>query len=227
MAAFHPQPEDLPREFAVFPLTGVLLLPRGKLPLNIFERRYLAMVTDSLASGRMFGMIQPDPHAPAPDGPPEASDEPGLYRIGCLGRVSSFSETDDGRLLVTLTGLVRFTVGAEIAGQRGYRRVRGDFARYTGDIELTRPTVEIEREKLLTALRGYFARRNVDANWDAIRGLSDDGLVITLSMACPFEAVEKQALLEAPTDADRAATLLALLQMGAAGPDLPPGRSAS
>jgi hypothetical protein len=227
MAAFHPHLEDLPSEFAVFPLTGVLLLPRGKLPLNLFERRYLAMALDSLATGRMFGMIQPDPHAPTPDGRPEASDEPGLYRVGCLGRVSSFSETDDGRLLVTLTGLVRFTVDAEITGQRGYRRVRGDFARYTDDMELTRPAVEIEREKLLAALRGYFARRNVDANWDAIRGLSDDGLVITLSMACPFEAVEKQALLEAPTDADRAATLLALLQMGAAGPDLPAGYSVS
>lgn len=225
MAAFHPQPEDLPNEFAVFPLTGVLLLPRGKLPLNLFERRYLAMALDSMATGRMFGMIQPDPHAP--DGGPGASDEPGLYRVGCLGRVSSFSETDDGRLLVTLTGLVRFSVDAEIAGHHGYRRVRGDFARYTGDLALSRSAVEIEREKLLTALRGYFARRNVDANWDAIRGLSDDGLVITLSMACPFEAVEKQALLEAPTDTDRAATLLALLQMGAAGPDLPPGHSVS
>lgn len=227
MAAFHPQLEDLPNEFAVFPLTGVLLLPRGKLPLNLFERRYLAMASDSLATGRMFGMIQPDPNAPTPDAAAEAPDEPGLYRVGCLGRVSSFSETDDGRLLVTLTGLVRFTVDSETLGHRGYRRVRGDFARYIDDLGLPRSAVEIEREKLLTALRGYFARRNVDANWDAIRGLSDDGLVTTLSMACPFEAVEKQALLEAPTDADRAATLLALLQMGAAGPDLPPGHSVS
>ena len=227
MAAFHPQFEDLPKEFAVFPLTGVLMLPRGKLPLNIFERRYLAMVMDSLASGRMFGMIQPDPHAPTPDAGPEGSDEPGLYRVGCLGRVSSFSETDDGRLLVTLTGMVRFSVEAELAGQRGYRRVRGDFSQYFNDMDMTPAAAEIEREKLLTALRGYFARRNVDANWDAIRGLSDDGLIITLSMACPFEAVEKQALLEAPTDADRAATLLALLQMGAAGPDAPPGHSVS
>ena len=225
MAAFHPQVEDLPKECAVFPLTGVLMLPRGKLPLNIFERRYLVMVMDSLATGRMFGMIQPDPHAQAPEA--EASDEPGLYRVGCLGRVSSFSETDDGRLLVTLTGMVRFTVASELDGQRGYRRVRCDFSRYVSDMDMNPPAVEIEREKLLSALRGYFARRNVEANWDAIRGLSDDGLVITLAMACPFEAVEKQALLEAPTDADRAATLLALLQMGAAGPDLPPGHSVS
>jgi uncharacterized protein len=221
MAAFHPRLEDLPSEFAVFPLTGALLLPRGKLPLNIFEKRYLAMVTDSLGTGRMFGMIQPDPQAA------EAADEPGLYRVGCLGRLSSFSETDDGRLLITLTGLIRFAVHAERGSLHGYRRVRGDFSGYTADLELTRPSAEIQRDKILTALRGYFARRNVDANWDAIRGLSDDGLVITLAMACPFEAVEKQALLEAPTDADRAGTLLALLQMGAASHDLPPDHSVS
>jgi uncharacterized protein len=221
MAAFHPGREDIPSEFAVFPLPGALLLPRGKLPLNIFEPRYLAMVQDSLASGRMFGMIQPDSHAAAsPYGE-------GLYRVGCLGRLSSFSETDDGRLLITLTGLARFTVGVELGLQRGYRRVRGDFSGFADDLTVEPAAVEIEREKILTALRSYFTRRGVDANWEAIRGLSDDGLVITLAMACPFEAVEKQALLEAPTDADRAATLLTLLQMGAAGPDLPAGRSVS
>jgi uncharacterized protein len=221
MAAFHPRVEDLPSEFAVFPLAGPLLLPRGKLPLNIFEPRYLAMVQDSLAGGRMFGMIQPDPNSAA------GEYGEGLYRVGCLGRMSSFSETDDGRLLITLTGLTRFTIGAELGLRRGYRRVRGDFSGFVDDLPIERAPVEIEREKILAALRGYFTRRNVDANWEAIRGLSDDGLVITLAMACPFEAVEKQALLEAPDDADRAATLLALLQMGAAEPDRPAGRSVS
>jgi len=226
MAAFHPRPEDLPSEFAVFPLDGALLLPRGKLPLNIFEKRYLTMVLDALEAGRMFGMIQPDAQVREPDAI-GAGDEPGLYRVGCLGRLSSFSETDDGRLLITLTGLTRFTISRELGTRHGYRRVRGDFSRYISDLLLPRPPVDVSRDKLLTALRGYFARRNVEANWEAIRGLSDDGLVITLAMACPFEAVEKQALLEAPTDADRAATLLALLQMGAASSDLPPGHSVS
>ena len=221
MAAFHPAFEDLPPEFAVFPLTGALLLPRGKLPLNIFERRYLAMIEDVLAKGRMFGMIQPDTYAA------QAAAEPGLYNVGCLGRLSSFSETDDGRFLVTLTGLIRFAMVSELPMRQGYRRVRGDFSNYAGDLALDRPPVDIEREKLLAALRGYFARRDVDANWEAIRGLPDDGLVITLAMACPFEAVEKQALLEAPTEGDRAAALLALLQMGAASPDLPPDHSVS
>jgi len=221
MAAFHPRLEDLPTEFAVFPLTGALLLPRGKLPLNIFEQRYLALTLDSLAADRVFGMIQADPHLPP------AGGEPGLYRIGCLGRLSSFNETDDGRLLITLTGLIRFTITAELAPHHGYRRVHGDFARFTGDLAETRPEVDIQRDKLLVALRGYFAQRGVEANWDAIRAMPDDTLVTTLAMACPFEPVEKQALLEAPTDADRAATLLALLQMGAAGPDLPRGHSVS
>jgi uncharacterized protein len=221
MAAFHPAPEDIPSEFAVFPLAGALLLPRGKLPLNIFEPRYLAMVQDSLAGGRMFGMIQPDPGGAA------GQHGEALYRVGCLGRLSSFSETDDGRLLITLSGLVRFTIAAELGLHHGYRRVRGDFTAYMDDLTIQRPPVEIEREKILAALRGYFARRSVDANWEAIRGLSDDGLVITLAMACPFEAVEKQALVEAQSDADRAATLLALLQMGAAGPDAPAGRPVS
>ena len=221
MAAFHPRLEDIPSEFAVFPLAGALLLPRGKLPLNVFEPRYLAMTLDSLATGRMFGLIQPDPHAAM------HGDESGLYRVGCLGRLSSFNETDDGRLLITLTGLMRFTIAAELDSRAGYRRVRGDFSLFTSDLAQTRQPLELERDKILTALRAYFSRRKVEANWDAIRGLSDDTLVITLAMACPFEAVEKQALLEAPTDSDRAATLLALLQMGAAGPDLPPGYSVS
>jgi Lon protease-like protein len=221
MAAFHPRPEDLASEFAVFPLTGALLLPRGKLPLNIFEPRYLAMTQDSLAAGRMFGMIQIDSHAA------DSKHGPGLYRVGCLGRLSSFSETDDGRLLITLTGLIRFTIDAELDLHHGYRRVRGDFSRYTDDLTYDRPRIAIQREAILTALRGYFTRRAVEANWEAIRGLSDDALVITLAMACPFEPVEKQALLEAQTDSDRASTLLALLQMGAASSDLPPGHSVS
>ena len=221
MTAFHPTLEDLPREFPVFPLSGALLLPRGKLPLNIFEPRYLAMTLDSLAAGRMFGMIQPDAQAAA------GANGPGLYRVGCLGRLSSFSETDDGRVLITLTGLIRFNIDAELDMHHGYRRVCGEFAPYLDDLMLTRPAAPIPRDAILMALRAFFARRDVDANWDAIRGLSDDALVITLAMACPFEALEKQALLEAPTDAERAATLLALLQMGALGNEPPPGHSIS
>jgi uncharacterized protein len=221
MTAFHPSLRDLPSEFAVFPLTGALLLPSGKLPLNIFEPRYLALTLDSLASGRMFGMIQPDQHAS------EAESGPGLYRVGCLGRVSSFSETDDGRLLITLTGLIRFTVDSELDMRHGYRRVRADYSRYEADLDPSPQPTAVEREKLVEALRSYFVCRQVDANWEAIRRMPDEVLVVTLAMACPFEPVEKQALLEAPTEAERAATLLALLQMGAAAAQTPPGQAAS
>lgn len=221
MAAFHPRPEDLPLEFPVFPLPGALLLPRGKLPLNVFEPRYKAMVEDALGAGRMFAMIQPDPTQP------DAATGPGLFQVGCLGRLSSFSETDDGRFLITLTGVARFRIVREIAMRQGYRRVRADFAPYHADLDLAPRMLGLDREVFLTALKAYFAQRGVDANWDAIHRMDDDTLVVTLGMACPFEPAEKQALLEAGTETDRAAILLALLQMGAAGPDLPPGRVVS
>jgi Lon protease-like protein len=216
MSAFHPRAEQLPGEIAIFPLAGALLLPRGKLPLNIFEPRYKAMVEDALGQGRMFGMVQPDPTLP------EGPTGPAVYLVGCLGRLSSFSETDDGRFLITLTGVTRFSIAEEIAMRRGYRRIRTDYTGFLDDLDLSPRQVGVEREALLTALRAYFAHRNVDANWDAIRRMDDDALVITLAMACPFEPAEKQALLEARNDQDRAATLLTLLQMGAAAPDTPP-----
>ena len=219
MAEFRPRVEDLPSEFAVFPLPGALLLPGGRLPLNIFEPRYLAMIEDALAHGRMFAMIQPDaslpdaPHGPAPHGP--ALHGPALHRIGCLGKMASFSETEDGRFVITLTGLARFSIASEIDMRRGYRRVIGDFSRFRADMAEPEET-PIDREATLAALRGYFAQRGVEPNWDAINRLTDDVLVVTLAMVCPFEPIEKQALLEAMDPADRADTLLALLRMGAA-----------
>ena|SRR5271165_873820 len=221
MANFHPRMEDLPSDFAVFPLPGALLLPHGKLPLRIFEPRYVAMTDDALGQGRMFGMIQPDASVP------DIATGPSLFRVGCLGRLSSFSESDEGHYLITLTGVIRFSIAAEIEMRRGYRRVRGDFAPYRTDLDLEPRSIGAPRETLLTALRGYFTHRGIDANWDAIKRLPDDMLVVTLAMVCPFEPAEKQALLEAPTDAERAAALLTLLQMGALAQDTPGGRRVS
>jgi Lon protease-like protein len=221
MAAFHPRVEDLPDEFPVFPLPGALLLPYGRLPLRIFEPRYKAMTEDALGQGRMFAMIQPDPTAP------EGEHGPGLYRIGCLGRVSSFSETEEEHYLITLTGLIRFAVSRELDMRRGYRRVAGDFSAFQNDLDLADQPNGVEREALLTALRGYFTHRRFEANWDAIKRLDDDSLVVTLAMVCPFEPAEKQALLEATGQAERAAALLVLLQMGALAPNSPGGRSVS
>ena len=205
--------EDLPAEFPIFPLEGALLLPGGKLPLNIFEKRYLQMVDDALSGGRMIGMIQPDEsRRSGPSGP-------ALYRVGCLARLSSFSETDDGRYLITLTGLVRFGVQVELEVRHGYRRVRGDMARFEADLDDKRPAM-IDRDGVLAALRAYFQAHGFDANWEAIDDMPDQALVNTLAMVCPFEPPEKQALLEAATEVERAETLLTLLQMGAHTSDL-------
>ena len=141
--------------------------------------------------------------------------------------MSSFSETDEEHYLITLTGLIRFSVSRELDMRRGYRRVSGDFTAYRDDVDVTAEPVGVEREALLTALRGYFTQRRFDANWDAIKRLDDDNLVVTLAMVCPFEPAEKQALLEAPAQAERAAALLVLLQMGALAPNPPAGRSVS
>jgi Lon protease-like protein len=207
MSWLRPDADDLPETFPIFPLGGALLLPRGRLPLNIFEPRYLAMVEDSLANGRMLGMMQPNDHAPPGD------TGPSLYRIGCLGRISHFSETEDGRFLVTLTGVSRFVVKGELPMRRGYRRVEADFSGFEHDLTTPRRAMAIDRDSLTDALRPYFKAAGIDANWDAIEAMPDRMLVVTLAMLCPFDTAEKQALLEAPTEADRAADLLALLRM--------------
>ncbi len=199
----------MPAEFAVFPLAGALLLPHGKLPLNIFEPRYKAMVEDSLAGQRMFGMIQPNP---------TPGHESGLFRVGCLGRLSSFSETEDGRYLIALTGIVRFDVVSELEMRRGYRRVAGSFDRFLATDLAAPPETLPRRATLLQALRSYFSANGFDANWEAIDSMADDELAITLCMVCPFDPAEKQALLEASDPLARADTLITLLQMGAHTP---------
>lgn len=215
MDPFQPAPEQLPDEIAIFPLSGALLLPGGRLPLNIFEPRYLAMTLDSLAQGRLFGMIQGDPSKPR--------TERGsvTYGVGCLGRISSFAETEDGRLLVTLSGVLRFRVAEEIEMRRGYRRVQADYGAYLADLDP--PVDPVPHAEILEALRPYFAAKGIEANWSAIEEMSGPTLVTTLSMVCPFAIPEKQALLEAPTLTERASTLITLLRMDAHdGGDLPP-----
>ena len=207
MQAFHPRLADLPTEIAVFPLTGALLLPRGRLPLNIFEPRYLAMTMDALGQGRLFGMVQPDARGKAAQG---------LYRIGCLGRISSFSETDDGRLLITLIGVARFRILEELPlAAGGYRRVRADYTDFVTDLLEAEPP-PLDRPALLGALKPYFLARGIEANWDAVEQTPDALLVTMLAMVCPFDPPEKQALLEAAEGSERAEMLVALLRMGAA-----------
>jgi Lon protease-like protein len=205
----------LPSEFPIFPLQGALLLPHGKLPLNIFEPRYVAMVEDALSGQRLIGMIQPDTNHPG------GATGPAVYSVGCLGRISSFSETKDG-FLIALSGIIRFDLTAEHPLRRGYRRAIGDYTRFLSD--LRPPTTPLsQRAALLDALRSYFTAKGFDANWNAIKEMDDDELVVTLCMVCPFGTVEKQALLEAHDSDARADTLLALLHMGChGGPDTAP-----
>jgi hypothetical protein len=216
---FIARADALPDVFPVFPLAGALLLPGGRLPLNIFEPRYLAMTEDALAAGRMFGMVQPDPGRPA------GTTGTALYRVGCLGRLVSFSETEDGCYLITLLGLSRFRLTGEAVMRRGYRRAQADFTPFADDLEPPAPV--FDRDVLLGALRAYFIRRGIEASWDVISRMADAELLTTLGMVCPFAAPEKQALLEAVSPTEQAATLLALLQMDlhAPGGDAPPGRA--
>ena len=210
---FNPTFEDLPPDLPVFPLPGALLLPRGHLPLNIFEPRYLCMVQDALAGSRLIGMIQPRDSEDDPGGAP-------IYDVGCAGHIAAFNETDDGRYLITLRGLLRFSVARELETRKGYRRVEPTFDAFRDDLE--EETLELDRERLLAALRQFFAERELSVDWQAVARLDGETLVNTMAMLCPFEPPEKQALLEAKTLAARAETLFAVLEMAKAegGEDL-------
>jgi len=207
---FDPAFEALPAEIPIFPLTGVLLLPGGKLPLNIFEPRYLNMTSAALAGDRMIGMIQPT-------GDNEGA-QPEVYRTGCAGRLTSFSETEDGRYLITLSGYLRFDIRQELPLRDGFRTVVPDWTPYREDLAED-DSERIDRDRMLRALKGYFAANQVDANWDAIKDTPTDRLVNALAMMCPFQPSEKQALLEAATLVDRADVMVALLEMSLAAND--------
>ena len=203
---FDPGFADLPAVLPIFPLPGALLLPGGKLPLNIFEKRYLAMVRDAMRSdSRMIGMIQPREDE-------AANEPPAIYDTGCAGRIVAFSETDDGRYLIALTGVARFQVVRELPGEFPYRRVEADFAPFRADLEESAATA-IDRDRLIKALKAYFTLESINADWDAIVEAPDDKLVTTLAMVCPFGSREKQALLESPGLAERSQMMTALIEI--------------
>jgi Lon protease-like protein len=201
-------PADLPPILPVFPLQGALLLPGGQLPLNIFEPRYRAMIEDAMGGARLVGMIQPQvKERVAPD------DAPGLYRTGCVGKITSFTETSDGRYLINLTGICRFGVARELPAMRGYRRVEPDWSPYLGDFEVPAESA-FDRPALIEALKSYLERNEFAADWKAVEGTCTAELVVLLAAMCPFNAIEKQALLEAPDAAERGRVLISLLAMG-------------
>jgi len=204
---------DLPSIINVFPLSGVLLLPRGQLPLNVFEPRYLALVDAALSGDRLIGIIQPTQNE-------EKVLKPTLASIGCAGRLTGYRENDDGRYLITLSGVCRFRMVEELAGETPYRRVAADFAPFVGDLSQADES-DFPRERLLTALKEYLSRRDLKADWKSVLSAPPETLVNALAMLCPFEPAEKQALLEAPGWAERVDTLVALLEMANAGPQGP------
>jgi Lon protease-like protein len=202
---FDPTIDQLPEIVPIFPLTGVLLLPRGKLPLNVFEPRYLAMTEDALSGNRMIGIIQPSD-------PLSRASVPPVYPIGCAGRITSFSETDDGRYLITLTGVCRFETVRELPIVRGYRRVDVSWERFAADLEEPGPAL-VDRARMVEGLRTYFKIQGISANWDAIESTPDERLVTSLAMICPFEPSEKQALLECGSLSERASMMIAIIEM--------------
>jgi uncharacterized protein len=207
VAALHPRPDALPEIIPVFPLAGALLLPHGRLPLNIFEPRYLAMIDDAMGGGRLLGMVQGD------EARPRGERGTAVYSVGCLGRISSFSETEDGRLLITLTGVCRFRVAEELEPRRGYRRMAVDYANFRADLGPLPGHETVPRADFMAALKPYFISQGMEVNWEAVEKTPEAMLVNTLSMLCPFAVAEKQALLEAGTDAERTAMILALMRM--------------
>ena len=197
-----PNIEDLPSVIPLFPLSGAVVLPHGQLPLNIFEPRYLSMVFDALAGSRLVGMVQPL-HG-------EEGDHPDLHRTGCAGRIVSFSETRDGRILLVLSGVSRFDVEDELELYRGYRRAKISWSRFTHDLD--DEEIDIDRDRLLSLAKTYLKGRQIAIKWDSFDGLELPELVDTLASSLPFSSREKQGLVEAVIVQDRCELLSALCE---------------
>ena len=203
-------PADLPDAIPVFPLPGALLLPRARLPLHIFEPRYLAMLDDILkTSHRLIGMIQPY------DGP--GADGKRLHSIGCAGRVTAFSETEDGRYMITLAGISRFRVRREVEGFTPYRRCEVSWDGFERDTGPAEHDTAFDRDAFLDLLARYFDDKALKTDWEALREADDELLINSLSMLCPFDPEDKQALLEAPSLATRRETIVTLIEFALRG----------
>ncbi|MBZ0140928.1 MAG: LON peptidase substrate-binding domain-containing protein [Pseudorhodoplanes sp.] len=201
-------PADLPETIPVFPLPGALLLPRGQMPLNIFEPRYLAMVDDALTSRhRLIGMIMPDAANPGPE------TRPNLYKVGCVGRITQMAETGDGRYLLQLTGIARFRIEEELTVATAYRQCRVTYAPFASDFIARKGEEEVDREAVLKALSDFLNANNLKTDWDGIESAPNEALVNALAMMSPYGSAEKQAMLEAPDLKTRAEILVAVTEI--------------
>lgn len=203
---------ELPGELPVFPLTGAVLLPRGELPLNIFEPRYVEMIDAAIASERLVGMIQP-----LPDG--DGAIAPKLFDVGCAGRLTRFSETGDGRYLITLTGVARFRLGEEIDASTPYRRFRVDYRGFEADLLPGAGENAVDRDSMVAMLRIFAESSKLEIDWASIDAAPTETLVNALAMMSPFGANEKQALVEAIDLKTRAETLVTLTRLDLAQRD--------
>ncbi|MBV1933935.1 MAG: LON peptidase substrate-binding domain-containing protein [Parvibaculaceae bacterium] len=204
--------QDLPSTLPLFPLNGVLLLPRAQIPLNLFEQRYLDMFDASLRENRLIGMIQPD----GIEAGEELSDptaKPLLYKVGCAGRITSFNELSGGRIFITLTGVARFRITQELDTTTKYRQSTIDFNEFKDDLVPAEGKGKISRERLMSVLKQYLETHDMHADWDAINNADDESIVNSLSVISPFGAPEKQALLEAKSLEDRNQMLIALTEV--------------
>jgi Lon protease-like protein len=208
MNAQYRGPIEMPGVIPVFPLPGALLLPRGQMPLNIFEPRYLAMVDDALRDGhRLIGMIQPD------EAHSGESEKPHLYKIGCAGRITQFAESGDGRYLIELTGVARFRVEEELKVATSYRQCRVTYAPFADDFTARKGENAVNRAALLSALTDFLKANDLKADWEGIEKAPNEALVNALSMMSPYGTAEKQALLEAPDLKTRAEILIAITEI--------------
>ncbi len=207
--------DDLPTDIPIFPLDGAVLLPRGHLPLNIFEPRYLAMIDHALRTDRMIGMVQPSPALP---GGSVVGGRP-LAATGCAGRITGFEETEDGRYMVVLTGVCRFGLGSELPLLNGFRRIVPDWLAYQHDLLPPSELSDQVRRAILDNLARYFTQQQIEVDWHMIQHASSTRLITCLAMICPFTPAEKQALLEATDCTTRATLFLTMLEMACAASD--------
>ena len=195
--------EQLPGTLTIFPLPGAILMPGNELPLNIFEPRYLNMVSDALGGDRMIGMIQPDP---------DAGDDTGLYRTGCAGRISQYRETSDGRIEMVLTGVCRFDVGEEVPTTRGYRLIMPEWSRFGDDYADHESVLQTQHDLLLHTLRRYFDTRQLEVDWSLLERLPTIRLMYSMCMALPLGEQDKQVMLETIGPAEQLNTFIAMLE---------------
>jgi uncharacterized protein len=209
----YKRPADLPSRLAVFPLRGAILLPRATLPLNVFEPRYLAMIDDAMSTSRVIGIVQPSGRDDAGEGESPESNSIGLRKVGCAGRITSYQELDDGRMIITLTGIARFEILDEAVTAKPYRSATTSYDRFASDFSEGLGEDLVDRANLLRVLRSYLDTNRLKADWNAVSRASSEFLINVLAVMCPYGPEEKQALLEAVDLKTRADVLVALAEM--------------